>query len=111
MDLNKKELKREYLENPCMAGIYLIQNTCTHQYMLGSAKNVEGAMNRHIFELRHKLHRNQSLQQDWNELSEEQFSIKILEYVKKDEQNISRTLKTLLEKWAATMDNNHQRIY
>lgn len=99
MDLNKKELKREYLEN-----------TCTHQYMLGSAKNVEGAMNRHIFELRHKLHRNQSLQQDWNELSKEQFSIKILEYVKKDEQNISRALKILLEKWQSKMDQ-HYEIY
>lgn len=109
MELNKKELKREYLENQCSAGIYLIQNQQTQQYILASAQNAEGAMNRHFFELRHKLHRNPSLQNDWNHLGEEHFTMKVLEYAKKDEQNISRVLKDLLEKWQLTMDKQYDQ--
>lgn len=87
---------------------YLYHSKQTNQYMLGSAQNAEGALNRHVFELRHKLHRNKLLQQDWNKLQEEEFSMQVLKYVKKDEQNISRALKDLLEKWQSMMDQRYE---
>jgi len=50
--------------------------------LLGSSLNLEGALNRHEFELQMRSHRNAPLQKDWNEMGPEAFAFEILEEVK-----------------------------
>ena len=58
-----KTLKRQSLETSARAGVYLIRNQVTGRALVDGSANVEGALNRHRFELRFGKHRNTALAQ------------------------------------------------
>ncbi len=96
---SRKELNREYLERPKLAGVFQVKNTATGKVLLGSSLNLEGVLNGHRFMLKTGSHRNKTLQADWNEYGADNFVFEILEVVQVKEDpnfNLSDEL-TLLE--------------
>jgi hypothetical protein len=82
MDLmNKKELKQAYKQKSLPMGVFLIRNVDNDKVLLVSSANIEGAINRHKFQLSKGLHPNARLQQDWNELGSQKFEFEILDQI------------------------------
>jgi len=79
---SRQDIKREYKERKKPAGVFQVKNTKNGKMLLGSSLNLEGALNRHKFELRMGSHRSKELQKDWNEQGPEAFVFEILEEVK-----------------------------
>ena len=79
---SRQEIKREYKERKKPAGIFQVKNIRNGKVLLGSSLNLEGALNRHRFELEVGSHRSKELQRDWNELGADAFVFEILEEVK-----------------------------
>jgi hypothetical protein len=79
---SRQDIKREYKERKKPAGVFQVKNTKNGKVLLGSSLNLEGALNRHRFELRMGSHRSKELQKDWNEQGPDAFVFEILEDVK-----------------------------
>ena len=79
---SRQDIKREYKERKKPAGVFQVKNTKNGKVLLGSSLNLEGALNRHKFELTMGSHRSKELQKDWNEQGPDAFVFEILEEVK-----------------------------
>ena len=77
--MNKKDLKREYLETTRPMGVFQIRNLANEKVFVGSSVNLDGILNRHRFALNAGSHQNKALQKDWNEFGAESFAFEILE--------------------------------
>jgi hypothetical protein len=78
----RQEIKREYKERKKPAGVFQVKNLRNGKMLLGSSLNLEGALNRHKFDLRMRSHRNIALQKDWDAMGPEAFAFEILEEAK-----------------------------
>ena len=78
---DKKELKREYKENPPAMGVYQIRNLVNEKIFVGSTLNLTGIFNRYKFQLDVGSHQNKSLQTDWTKFGAENFSFEVLEEI------------------------------
>lgn len=99
---DRQALKRQYLETKTRAGVYAIRNQITGRIMVAGNNNVQGALNRHLFELRHGLHRNVRLMEDWEEHGEASFVFEVLDMVKPREDpafNAAQELEVLVSLW------------
>jgi hypothetical protein len=76
--MNKKELIRQYKETVQPMGIYQIRNAENGKLLIGSARNLNGMLNRHKFQLENNLHGNRDLQREFNEAGGVDFSSKSL---------------------------------
>lgn len=79
---NKQALKKQYLETKTRAGVYAIRNQLTGRALVAGSANVQGSLNRHLFELRHGTHRNRRLAQDWAAGGESSFTFEVLDLLK-----------------------------
>ncbi len=79
---SRQDIKREYKERKRPAGVFQVKNVKNGKVLLGSSLNLEGALNRHKFELFTGSHRSKELQADWNEQGPEAFVFEVLEEVK-----------------------------
>ncbi len=79
--IDKKELKREYRENPPVMGIYRIRNLANEKAFVGSTLNLTGIFNRYRSQLNAGNHPNKSLQADWKSSGAESFVFEILEEI------------------------------
>ncbi len=79
---SRQDIKREYKERKKPAGVFQVKNTKNGKILLGSSLNLEGALNRHKFELTMGSHRSKELQKDWNEQGPDAFVFEVLEEVK-----------------------------
>ncbi len=70
--------------------IYKIINTKTKKFYIGSASYYDKRIGTHISLLRVNNHKNPHLQSAWNKYGEEKFKFKIIEYVDKQENLLSR---------------------
>jgi hypothetical protein len=77
----RKALKREYKQNQPPAGVFQITNTVNGKILIGKGINVKGKLNSHQAQLKMGVHRNKSLQQDWNTYGPEHFSFEVLDYL------------------------------
>jgi group I intron endonuclease len=77
--MNKKDIKREYLETERPMGVFQIRNLSNEKVFVGSSLNLDGILNRHKFALNAGSHQNKALQADWNEHGAENFAFEILE--------------------------------
>lgn len=99
---DKRALKRQYLDTRTHAGVYAIRNLRTGRTMVAGSANVQGALNRHQFELRLGTHRNALLRRDWEEHGEASFVFEVLDVVKPREDpafDVARELQTLVALW------------
>jgi len=98
----KKDIKREYKEREKIAGVFQVKNLANGKVLLGSSLNLHGPLNSHRFMLQIGSHRNNVLQQEWNEYGPDNFIFEILEIVEvKDDPkfNLSDELTLLEEIW------------
>lgn len=110
----KKDLKQAYKEREKQAGVFQVKNTVNGKILLGSSLNLDGPLNRHKFMLTIGGHRNQALQQEWNEYGPDKFVFEILEVVQvKDESNfkLDEELKLLEEIWLEELQPFGERGY
>jgi hypothetical protein len=76
----RSELKRAYREQGPAAGIFAIRNLTSGKVAVGSAMNVQGALNRFRFELTQRMHRTwPGLQEDWDRLGADSFCFEVLD--------------------------------
>ncbi len=99
---DKRAMKRQYLEAKVPAGVYAIRNRLNGRVYVGASLNVDGAINRHRFELQQKNHRNPALLRDWLDQRGEHIEFEVLGLVKeRDDPAFDRQaeLAALLELW------------
>lgn len=100
---DKKELKRRYhLDAPGRAGVYAIRHRDSGRTLLGAGLDAQGALNRHLFELRLNTHRNRALQLEWKRDGEAAFEAEVLDLVTPREDpafDLRRELDTLSGLW------------
>lgn len=111
---NKRILKQEYLETKIRAGAYAIRNLVTGRVLLAGSTNVQGALNRHRFELRQGTHRNPLLSQEWLLHGESSFNFEVLDMVKPREDSafdVARELEELVALWRQEIPCEGERAY
>ncbi|WP_010677938.1 GIY-YIG nuclease family protein [Bacillus timonensis] len=99
----KKELKQQYKETPVEAGVYQIKNTQNGKLFIGSTRNFK-TLNGLKFSLSSGTASpiNKELQEDWSHYGASEFSINILEKLKKKDDpyfNEKEALQALENKW------------
>ena len=62
---DKRILKNRYKQGFVPMGVFAIRNEFNQRVLLAESSNLDGAMNRHRFELTMRTHRNKALQADW----------------------------------------------
>jgi hypothetical protein len=62
----RRELIETYKQNPPPMGIFQIRHVESGRTFVVSARNLQGIMNSHRFQLRFGSHPNKRLQTDWN---------------------------------------------
>ncbi len=111
---NNRILKQQYLETKIRAGAYAIRNLVTGRVLVAGSTNVEGALNRHRFELRQGVHRNPLLSQEWSLHGESSFNFEVLDVVKPREDlafNVARELEDLVALWRQEIPCQGERGY
>src|SRR5512140_2298118 len=78
----RRELTRRYKQAPPPMGVYAIRNRLNQRILVGASLNVEGALNRHRFELARGQHRSAALMQDWLRDGADNFSFEVIDVVK-----------------------------
>jgi hypothetical protein len=99
---NRRMLKQQYLDIKTRAGVYGIKNLVTGRWLVAGSTDVQGALNRHRFELRRGTHRNRLLSQDWLLHGDSSFSYEVLDMVKpRDDEafDVANELKELVALW------------
>lgn len=79
MGNTKKELIREYKQNPRPMGVFHIYNLINNKELIGAGLNLPGLLNRHKFQLSMGNHPNKILQAEWNQFGSENFAFEILD--------------------------------
>lgn len=111
---NKRILKQQYLETKVRAGVYAIKNAITGRALVAGSTNVQGALNRHRFELRQGTHRNSLLSQEWALHGESCFSFEVLDVVKPAQDvpfDVARVLDDLVALWREEIPCQGERGY
>jgi hypothetical protein len=87
MGKTRQELKQDYKNAPPAMGVYLIHNTQSHRFALGSSQNVAGSLNRYQFTLSmgrpgDTFIKEPALLEDYKALGAGAFEFKILDLLK-----------------------------
>lgn len=99
---HKRELKREYLEAPTRAGVFVIRHRASGRFLVDGSPNAQATLNRHGFELRMGRHRINAMQHDWNGDGEAGFLFEVLDLVKPSNDpafDAENELRTLVALW------------
>jgi hypothetical protein len=111
---DRQALKKEYLETKTRAGVYAIRNHLTGRALVAGSANVQGSLNRHLFELRYGTHRDAQLAQDWKAYGECGFSFEVLDMVKHSDDpafNAAEELAQLTALWRQEMGCEGEQGY
>ena len=102
----KKEAIRRFKEQKPNAGVFAIRCTVSGQAWVGGSKNLDAAKNSCWFQLRNRLHREKSLQQEWDAQGESAFEYEILDRLQDDVHalEIDDLLKNKKCNWAAQLN-------
>jgi lysylphosphatidylglycerol synthetase-like protein (DUF2156 family) len=99
---DKRLLKQQYLDANSRAGVYAIRNLLTDRMLVAGSMDVQGALNRHRFELRQGGHRNRLLRQDWSQHGEAGFVFEVLDMLEPRDDaafDLVHELKQLVDLW------------
>ncbi len=99
---DKRSLRNDYKQSFVPIGVFVIRNTVNQRVYVGASRNLEGAMNRHRFELAAGSHRNAELLADWKRFGAETFQFEVLDRVEQrtaPDVDYDAELATLLELW------------
>lgn len=110
--MNKKDLKREYLETARPMGVFQIRNLENGKVWVSSSVNLDGIFNRHRFALNAGSHQNKALQADWNERGADGFAFEVLEELEpRAGVDAKRELEFLEDLWLEKLDPFDGRGY
>lgn len=110
----RRALVRSYKESRLPAGVFVIRNLLNGRVYVGGSLNLDGAMNRHRFELRTRSHRNKLLLRDWLEHGEQNFAFEIVDHVKERDDphfDYEAELQSVLALWREEFGCQHGRGY
>jgi hypothetical protein len=115
----KAELKNDYKNTPVPMGVFLVRNTLTNEFLMGSSRNLEGSLNKHRFMLQmgrssDSAFVNPKMIEDYRKQGEASFEFKILYTLKpKDELDWdpSDDLKALEKMWLEELKNKGWILY
>jgi len=99
---NKRDLVKQYKQNPPEMGIYQIKNKANGKVFIGSAKNVKGILNSNKFQLKMGSHYIKELQEDYIKYGEDNFifdKIDTLEFRDDSKYDYTEDLATLEDMW------------
>jgi hypothetical protein len=114
MTSKNREMSRQYKEAGPAMGVYAIRNLVNQRLLVGASPNVEGALNRHRFELGLKAHANKVLLADWVQFGVENFRFEVVDTVKKRDDpafDPKAELASLLAMWREELDACGERGY
>jgi hypothetical protein len=114
MNTTKKDLKREYKQNPPPMGVFQIYNLINNKVLIGTGLNLPGILNRHKFQLTMGNHPNRILQTEWNEFGSENFALEILDELQPNldpDHDYSADLAFLEELWLEKLEPYGERGY
>ncbi|MFZ5515285.1 MAG: GIY-YIG nuclease family protein [Candidatus Zhuqueibacterota bacterium] len=112
--IDRKQARQHYKQTPRPAGVILIKNLVNGKMFIDSSPNLNVAFNKHKAQLKFGSHRNQRLQQDWNQFGPDNFSFEILEQLKLQEDvnyNYTDDLKILRQIWLDKLQPFDDRGY
>lgn len=102
---SKKEAIRQFKEQKPEAGIYAVRSTVSGNAWIGASSNLAATKNGCWFQLRNGLHRDPSLQAEWDAQGESVFEYEVLDRLDEDMPAlvIGDALKERRGKWAALL--------
>ena len=113
--MDRREITKQYKQTIQPMGIYQIKNMRNGKLYIGSAKNLQGKINSHKFQLKNGLHRNKEMQREYNEAGEDGFSFEVLDYLKPKEDlknyDYTEELKILEEMWLEKLQPYDEKGY
>jgi hypothetical protein len=83
--MSRREISRRVRDEFPPMGVYIIRDKETGGVLVGSSRNVHGAINRAQFELRLNSHSDKALQAEWNGSGPERFEFQVIDLLKKKE--------------------------
>ena len=112
--MDKKDLKKTYLQTGTQAGVYKVECLENGRILLGSSTNAPGILNSHRFQLKMGTHRSTELQEDWNRFGESAFSFEMVDTLKKKDDpavDINEELKELETLWRDKLSMEGREFY
>jgi hypothetical protein len=112
--IDKREIIKQYKQNPPEMGIFQIKNKINGKILIGKAKNLMGILNRNKFQLKNGTHVIKELQDDFNKFGEENFIFEQLDSLKpKDDFKYDYTedLELLEELWLEKLQPYNEKGY
>ena len=82
---SKKAIKDRFKEIKLKIGVFQIKNTLNDKILIESSTDLVSIWNKYTFQLNGGLHQNSSLQKEWIEFGQENFTYDILSEIKQDE--------------------------
>ena len=104
--VSRKELVRQRKELKSQAGIYVVRCIPSGRVWVGTSRNLGATKNGLWFGLRAGLHRETSLQAEWNTEGEQAFEYEAVEVLDEDVHtlNVFGVLKEMKGKWVAQLN-------
>ncbi len=112
--LDKKKLKKQYLQSLPPMGIFQIKNIANGKLFIGSSKNLKGKLNSVKFQLEMGSHMNKALQEDFNNYKEENFLFEVIDFLEPKEDpdyDYTEDLNLLEEMWLEKLQPYGERGY
>lgn len=112
--MDKKELKKNYLQNPPPMGIFKVENVINKKVFVDFGLNVKGKINSCKFQLENNSHPNKYLQDDYKYFGATNFVFEIIDYLDPNENesnNYVDELKILEEMWIEKLQSFGERGY
>ena len=102
---SRREAIRKFKEQKPEAGVYAVRSAVSGSAWVGMSRNLDATKNGCWFQLRNGLHREKSLQEDWNAQGESAFEYQILDRLDPDVHalEIDDQLKSKRSDWAARL--------
>ncbi|TJX15172.1 GIY-YIG nuclease family protein [Tissierella creatinini] len=111
----KKELKEQYKQMKPDMGIFTVRSNISNKAYLGISQNLNGYINRTLFQLKLGSHPNMELQKDWKEYGADNFTVEIIEILEydKDESktDYSEELAVLKMIWEEKLVKENKELY
>ena len=85
----KKEAISKFKERKTALGVYAVRCSVSGRVWVGTSRNLDATRNGTWFSLRQKLHREKSLQEEWNAHGEPAFAYEVLETLDEDVQPLA----------------------
>ena len=111
---DKRSLRNGYKQSFVPIGVFAIRNTVNQRVYVGGSRNLEGAINRHRFELTSGSHRNADLLADWKRFGADVFRFEVLDRVRQStdpDVDYDAELATLLALWTEELPCHGERGY